>query len=53
MNIAIAAALLILLIVHIGKKKSPARSAAKKAELDEPDWIDELEILDAVMDDFM
>ena len=49
MNIVIAVALLILLILHIGKKNKPAQ---KKPERDNLAWIDELEILDAIMDDF-
>lgn len=51
MNIVIAVALLIMLIVHIGKKNSDPRSAQKNHKHDDPDWIDELEVLDAVWDD--
>ena len=50
MNIAIAVALLIMLFVHIGKKNKPA---PKSAERDALAWIDELEVLDAIMDDFV
>ena len=50
MNIAIAVALLIMLIVHIGKKNKPA---PRKPERDDLFWIDELEVLDAIMDDFV
>ena len=50
MNIAVAVALLIMLPMHIGKKNKPA---PKKPEKDELAWIDELEILDAIMDDFV
>ena len=53
MNIAVAVALLILLIVHIGKKSKPAQPAPKTLEKDDLDWIDELEVLDAIMDDFV
>lgn len=53
MNIAIAVALLIMLIVHIGKKNKPAHPAPKQPEKDELAWIDELEVLDAIMDDFV
>ena len=53
MNIAIAVALLIMLLVHIGKKNKPAQHAPKKPEKDELEWIDELEVLDAIMDDFV
>lgn len=53
MNIAIAVALLIMLIVHIGKKNKPAQQAPKTTERDDLAWIDELEILDAIMDDFV
>ena len=52
MNIAVAAALLILLLVHIGKKNGEMQSAPKKTGPDDLGWIDELEVLDAVMDDF-
>ena len=51
MNIAIAVTLLIMLLVHIGKKNKPAQPAPKNARLDDLAWIDELEILDAIMDD--
>ena len=51
MNIVIAVALLIMLIVHIGKKNSDPRPAQKNHKHDDPDWIDELEVLDAVWDD--
>ena len=50
MNIAVAAALPIMLIVHIGKKNKPAQ---KKARRDDLAWIDELEVLDAITDDFV
>ena len=53
MNIAIAVALLIMLLVHIGKKSKPAQPAPKKPERDDLAWIDELEVLDAIMDDFV
>ena len=53
MNIAIAVALLIMLIVHIGKKDTPAQAVPKKSERDDLTWIDELEALDAIMDDFV
>lgn len=53
MNIAIAVALLILLIVHIGKKNNATQPAPKTPERDDLDWIDELEVLDAIMDDFV
>ena len=53
MNIAIAVALLIMLIVHIGKKNKPAQPVPKKTERDDLAWIDELEVLDAIMDDFV
>ena len=53
MNIAIAVALLIMLIVHIGKKSKPTQPAPKKPERDDLGWIDELEILDAIMEDFI
>lgn len=53
MNIAIAVALLIMLIVHIGNKNKPEQPAPKKPERDDLAWIDELEVLDAVMDDFV
>ena len=53
MNIAIAAALLIMLIVHFGKKNKPAQTAPNKSERDDLAWIDELEVLDAVMDDLI
>ncbi len=52
MNIAIAFALLIMLLVHIGKKSKSVRNAPKKPEWDDLDWIDELEIFDAITDDF-
>lgn len=51
MNIVIAVALLIMLIVHIGKKNSDPRPTQKNHKHDDPDWIDELEVLDAVWDD--
>ena len=53
MTIAIAVALLIMLVVHIGKKNKRAQPAPKKAERDDLFWIDELEVLDAIMDDFI
>ena len=53
MNIVIAAALLIMLIVHIGKKNRSAQPAPKKSKKDDLAWIDELEILDAALDDFV
>ena len=53
MNIAIAVALLILLIVHIGKKNKLAQPAPKTPEKDDLAWIDDLEVLDAIMDDFV
>ena len=53
MNIAIAVALLILLIVHIGKKNKATQTAPKTPEKDDLAWIDELEVLDAIMDDFV
>ena len=53
MNIAVVVALLIMLIAHIGKKNKPAQPAPKKAERGDHDWIDELEVLDAIMDDFI
>ena len=53
MNIAVAVALLIMLIVHIGKKNKAVQPAPKKPEQDDLAWIDELEVLDAIMDDFV
>ena len=53
MNIAIAVALLIMLIWQIRKKNKPAQPAPKKPERDDLAWIDELEVLDAIMDDFV
>ena len=53
MNIAIAVALLIMLIVHIGKKNKPTQPALRKTERDDLAWIDELEVLDAATDDFV
>ena len=53
MNIAIAAALLIMLLVHVGKKNKPAQPAPKNKGKDDLFWIDELEALDAIMDDFI
>ena len=53
MNIAIAVALLIMLIVHIGKKNKTAQYAPKSSGRDDLAWIDELEVLDAIMDDFV
>lgn len=53
MNIAIAVALLIMLIVHIGKKNGETQSAPKNTGPDDLGWIDELEVLDAIMDDFI
>ena len=53
MNIAIAAALLIMLIMHIRKKSKAPQPAPKKPERDDLAWIDELEVLDAVMDDLI
>ena len=53
MNIAIVAALLVLLIVQIGKKNRSAQEAAKKTGPDELAWIDELEVLNAITDDFV
>lgn len=53
MNIVIAVALLIMLLAHIGKKSKPAQPAPKQPEKDELAWIDELEVLDAIMDDFV
>ena len=42
-----------MLIVHIGKKNKPAQPAPKNTNRDDLAWIDELEVLDAVMDDFI
>ena len=53
MKIAIAVALLIMLIVHIGKKNKPAQPAPKSSGRDDLAWIDELEVLDAATDDFV
>ncbi len=53
MNIVIAAALLILLLIHAGRMGKTPRKAAEKNRPDAPDWIDELEILDAATDDFV
>ena len=53
MNIAIAVALLLMLVVHIGKKNRPAQPSPKSSGRDDLAWIDELEVLDAIMDDFV
>ena len=53
MNIAIAVALLILLIVHIGEKSKAVQPAPKIKGKDDLAWIDDLEVLDAIMDDFV
>ena len=53
MTFTIAVALLIMLLVHIGKKSKPAQPAPKTPEKDDLAWIDELEVLDAIMDDFV
>ena len=53
MNIVIAVTLLIMLVVHIGKKNKPAQPAPKNKGKDDLFWIDELEVLDAIMDDFV
>ncbi len=53
MNIAIAVALLIMLIVYIGKKNKHSQPAPQKLERDDLAWIYELEVLDAIMDDFI
>ena len=44
MNIAIAVALLIMLLVHIGKKNKATQTAPKNTNRDDIAWIDELEI---------
>ena len=53
MNIAVAVALLIMLIVHIGKNNKPAQAVPKNKGKNDLAWIDELEVLDAIMDDFI
>lgn len=55
MNLLIAFGLLIMLIIYIGKKDRSVKEelAARKAEPETLDWIDELELLDAATDDFI
>ena len=53
MNITVALALLVMLLVHIGTKNRPAQSAPKGPKEDDLAWIDELEVLDAATDDFI
>ena len=51
MNIVIALALLAMLFAHIGKKNRSTRTDSANRGRNDPNWIDELEILDAVLDD--
>lgn len=53
MNVIIAIALLILLLVHIGEKGRAAQDTQRKRQTDELGWIDEPELLDAATDDFV
>ena len=53
MNIMIAIALLVMLLIHIGGKGRAASAAPRKTKKDELGWIDELELLDAATDDFI
>ena len=46
MNVVLAVALLIWLLSRAGKRRGARRA-------DKPDWIDELELLDAATDDFV
>ncbi len=51
MNIVMAVALLVMLFAHIGKKSRSSQPAQVNRKKDDLNWIDELEILDAVLDD--
>ena len=53
MNITVAVALLVMLLVYIGETPRAAQSAPKRSEADDHAWIDELENLDAMTDDFI
>lgn len=49
----VAIALLVMLLVYIGAPPRAAQSAPKRADADDLAWIDELENLDAMTDDFI
>lgn len=52
MNIVIAVALLALLLVHIGEQSHrPAQRKTRARNEEELDWIDELELFDAALDE--
>ena len=52
MNIVIAVALLALLLVHIGEQSHcPAQRKTRAGNEEELDWIDELELFDAALDE--
>ena len=53
MHIVIAIALLVMLFSQIGKKSNTVQPTAAKRSKEDLDWIDELEIFDTVMDDFI
>ena len=53
MNIVLAAAILLLLLVHVGQENGPARNAPGQSKENGLDFLDELEILDAATDDFI
>lgn len=53
MNIVIAVALLALLLVHIGEQSHrPAQGKTRAGNEEELDWIDELELFDAALDEY-
>lgn len=51
MHIVVAVALLVMLFAHIGRKNRSPRTDSGKEERKDLNRIDELEILDAVLDD--
>ncbi len=53
MNIVLAAAILLLLLVHVGQENGPARNASGQSKENGLDFLDELEIPDAATDDFI
>lgn len=53
MHIVIAIALLVMLLAHIRRKDSTTQPVRDEKKRDDLKWIDELEILDAVMDDYI
>ena len=53
MNIIVGIALLILLIVRFGGEDRVSPQATEKTKSDDLARIDELEVLDAIMDDFV